>query len=253
MLRKFAKAVEPPVLAEHRLGGRLYATWEAAKAAAGGYESELLNRFKVARVAGYEPEALSLEATLLGLVARTLGNPDLVVTDLGGGAGELGDAFLATFREATYVVVENPALVKMLGGDRSVQFTTEMPPSCDIFFSSGTLQYLDDPSSAIDGAFSTARKAVVLARTSFSDEELFRVQRSRLYWHGRGPVPPGFSNVPITLPHRTVREQLVHQAAERHGFDCVATIAETDGVLPYREKVYSRQIAFVRRPQTNSC
>jgi putative methyltransferase (TIGR04325 family) len=188
-----------------------------------------------------------LATNVLYLTALALGQPDLAVTDFGGACGELGRDFLTVFPQARYTVVENPVLVALMaksGG--GVQFTATPPAECDLFFSSSTLQYLEDPMAALAAGFSSARRAVIFARNSFCDTDLIRVQQSWLFDNGNGPLPPGYENVKVFYPHRTLNENAVLQSAQKHGFRCVARIEERSGVIPYRDMVYGRQLVFLR-------
>jgi hypothetical protein len=131
-------------------------------------------------------------------------------------------------------------------GRSAVNFENTVPPVCDIFFSSGTLQFLEHPMEVLASGFASAQHAVVLARNSFCDEELFRVQRTRLFMNGSGPVPPGYVDANVTYPHRTINEGTVKELAGQHGFRCVTRIEEDSGVLPYLGKVYGKQLVFTR-------
>ena len=94
----------------------------------------------------------------------------------------------------------------MMQGQGSVGFSETVPAACDIFFTSGTLQYLEDPFSILNQGFASAGFAAILARNSFSDIELFRVQRSKLFDNGSGDIPDGYKNVSLSYPHRTIKE-----------------------------------------------
>jgi putative methyltransferase (TIGR04325 family) len=246
MFRQLLRDLTPPIALEILRGGRLYPSWASAKAAAPGYSGAELNRFKVARALERSPDGTLIRRSGLSLVTAAIGRADLRVTDLGGSVGELGDDFVSEFPHARYVVVENPTLVGLMKERKRLSFDVTIPGDCDIFFSSGTLQYLDDPVSAIDSGFASARHAVVLVRNSFSEAAIYRVQRTRLFDNGSGPIPPGFADTTIAYPHRTIAESSIHAAADRYGFRCVTCIAELDGVLPYRGQVYSRQLVFLK-------
>jgi hypothetical protein len=94
--------------------------------------------------------------------------------------------------------------------------------------------------------FASAGFAAILARNSFCDIELFRVQKSKLFKNGSGEIPDGYKNERISYPHRTVKEAVVHEIAEKHGLRCIARIEDISGVLPYREMVYGQQLVFLR-------
>lgn len=224
-------------------------TWQDAVAAAGSYEDELVNRFRVDRAA---LRAIQPPSTALHLTALTIGKADIAVTDFGGSAGEMGADFLAAFPNANYTVVENRTLVRLMSerGRATMQFAATIQPECDIFFSSGALQYLADPVAVLEAGFESARHAVVLARNCFSDMEVFTVQRSRLFDHGGGPIPPGYTDRDTSCPHRTIKESAVNDIASRHGFYCVARLEEHSGT---RGGAYGRQLVFLRRTHSARC
>lgn len=246
MFPQVLRELAPPIVVERLRGGRRYPSWESAKAAAGDYGAEQLNRFRLARSAGRHPDGSMLRSNALALVMEMLGGRDRMVTDFGGATGDFGQEFLSAFPRSHYTVVEHPALISLIPANSRICFTSEIPAACDVFFSSGTLQYVDNPAAVLEAGFASALRAVVLARNSFSDVELFRVQRSRLFENGAGPIPGGFADRVISYPHRTINENDVHAIATAHGFRPVASIVEHDGVLPYRRQVYGRQLVFLR-------
>lgn len=244
-LRETVKSLTPPIVVDLMRGGRRYPTWEAASNASTSYDNEALNAFKAARAAHRPIDGSILASSALPLVAMAL-KPDLAVTDFGGATGDLGLDFLAAFPSASYTVVETSTMVALMTGRSAVRFATSLPKECDVFFSSGTLQYLERPMEILGSAFASAKRAVVLTRNSFCDEDIFRVQRSRLFDNGSGPIPKGYRNVAISYPHRTTSERALQDLAKTNGFRCVVSVEEQSGVLPYRGRVYGRQLVFFR-------
>jgi putative methyltransferase (TIGR04325 family) len=245
-LRATIRGLTPPIILDLKHGGRRFSSWEAASKASIPYDNEALNTFKVARAAQRPVDGSILASSVLPLVAMTL-KPDLAVNDFGGSTGDLGLDFLAAFPRATYTVVETPTMVALMKGRGPVRFETSLPAECDLFFSSGTLQYVERPMEVLASAFASARSAVVLTRNSFCDEDLFRVQRSKLFANGSGPIPQGYQDAIVSYPHRTINERAVQEVAKVKGFRCVSSVEEQSGVLPYRGKVYGRQLVFLRR------
>jgi putative methyltransferase (TIGR04325 family) len=246
-LRSFIKSLAPPLVLDLWHASRPLQSWEAAVAASDGYQDETLSSFKVARSALRRADGSLLATNMLYLTALAAGKPDLAITDFGGSTGDLGADFLNVFPQATYTVVENPTMVRMMQGRSKVQFSATVPARCDIFFSSGTLQYLEDPFDALERGFASAGHAAILARNSFCDVDLIRVQRTRLFNNGVGAIPDGYSNIGISYPHRTLREATIMEMAESHQLKCVARIEDASGVLSYRGMVYGQQLVFMRR------
>jgi len=145
MRRATFKGLVPPIAHVLLRGGRRYQTWQLACAAASSYDNEALNAFKVARSALRHVDGSLLTASVLQLTALALKKPEIAVTDFGGATGDLGRDFLASWPGASYVVVETPALVAMMQAHGAVRFEPSIPQSCDVFFSSGMLQYVDGP------------------------------------------------------------------------------------------------------------
>ena len=246
-LRSVLKGLTPPILVDLLRGGRPYGSWSAARAAASSYEDKALNAFRVARRRRGSADGAVLRTNLLYLIALAWGKPDLSVVDFGGATGDVGVDFLAAFPRATYTVVENPAMVAMMKGQGPVSFVCTPPAECDIFFSSGTLQYTDDPLGILSAAFASARRCVILMRNSFADQDIYRVQRSRLFANGGGPIPEGYKDRAVSHPHRTIKEAAVIEMARRHSFRCVTRMEEgCTSALPYAGKVYGMQLVFLR-------
>jgi putative methyltransferase (TIGR04325 family) len=170
MQRATLKGLVPPIAHVLLRSGRRYSTWEGACAAASSYDYEALNAFKVARSAQRRVDGSLLTASVLQLAALALRKPDVAVTDFGGATGDLGRDFLAAWPGASYTVVETPALVAMMQGHSAVRFEPSIPKTCDLFFSSGTLQYVDKPMEVMAEGFTSALHAVVLVRNTFCDE-----------------------------------------------------------------------------------
>jgi putative methyltransferase (TIGR04325 family) len=209
-----------------------FATFAEARAHAGpSYEAELLNRFRVERarlnVRFLEPGDLSPSFAVALEALRGCRAPRPTVVDLGGACGEWGWLLRReSGRDLDHVVVESPDLAARLSGDPFFDWfrcVTDLPGAFDVFLSSGTLQYLEDPYAPLERAFQRARERVVLVRNGFGATEVFRVQRSRLGDNGAGArLPPGFDpETPVTYPHRTVRKDRVLDLAARAGWRVV--------------------------------
>lgn len=192
--------------------------WDSAMKASGSYVDTELTRFRAERFALYAASGNlpPVENSPLFWLAREIGAP-ITVADFGGAFGEYGASFLARFPQSKYTVIETAPVVSCAPAG-SVSFLTEMPDSFDVFYASGVLQYLPGPYPLLRIGFERATKAVVVARTFFSDEERFRVQGSMLFENGTGEPPPGFENRQITYPIRTLREPVIGGLAKEFGF-----------------------------------
>jgi hypothetical protein len=58
----------------------------------------------------------------------------------------MGDLAIEANPTIRYTLVKNPIMVSLMQQQQTkVQFTTEIPDECDIFYTSGTLQYISGP------------------------------------------------------------------------------------------------------------
>lgn len=247
MFKRALKAVVPRRIIDAFRERRheTFATWDEAGEASTSYADDFINDFRIARAKLRAIDGAVLRSTKLLDVVAQLSKPDLHIVDFGGATGELARDYLALYPAAQFTIVENPTMVrKMAGTIPNTEFSTRIPHSCDIFFTSGTIQYLPAPCIVLAEGFKAATRAVILARNSFSDIPIYRAQRSRLYDNGTGPIPAGFDDVEYSYPHQTIIEHRVHDIAERAGFKLADSREETSGVLSYRGRVYGKDLVF---------
>jgi len=249
-VRQALRQLVPPALTERlrrRRRGGAYPSWDAARKAAGEtYDADLVNRFRVER--GALNKAVGGEPGILLLTALLLGKPDVRIVDFGGNTGDHARAVLARLPQAQYTVVENPTLVTLAGARFApIRFANAIPPACDIFFSSCTLQYLDDPRGVMRAAFASAAHACIFVRNAFAESETIRVQTSHLYENGSGAVPGGFANSVVRYPHRTMVEQEVIAIARECGFELGARLYEPLTSWPGTDDLHGAQLVFLRK------
>jgi putative methyltransferase (TIGR04325 family) len=226
-----------------------YASWSEAQAAASNdYEDDVLVRFRIARALANKDQEFRCE--ILHLCIALLGQ-DLEVTDFGGAVGYHGEALCREFPNVRYTVVETPSMVQHSPSLNSrLNFQTSIPKQCDVFFTSCALPYLADPMGVLREGFSSARKLVILARNSFCDEEIFRVQTSNLFANGSGRPPPGFEDQQIRYPHRSTMPKQVIELADSLGFRLSARLFDPhdqSGFVPYHYRSNGGTLTFVRR------
>jgi putative methyltransferase (TIGR04325 family) len=247
-LKAFVRDLTPPalwrVIQSFKGRYKTYPSRDAAAAAAGNYDDSILNRFRAERAKTAPPTPLQDNA-LIWLV-RILPGP-LSVVDFGGATGGVGMTLREHAPDLKFTVVETPALVALMQETGDVVFTTSMPAACDVFYSSGTLQYVPDPYAVLEQAFAAAQQAVVLKRNYFSERPIIRVHHSRLFQNGAGPIPDGYQDVIASYPSATVQENRVHEIAARHGFVLFTRTPEFDGVTIPDEGAYGAQLVFLRK------
>jgi putative methyltransferase (TIGR04325 family) len=153
------------------LPAKAFQTWEAAEnhAAQNSYSGNLVNEFRVARRRG-------IDQTISWTVAyKTAVNPVLaaviedrfIVTDFGGATGDMGDLTIEANPSIQYTVVENPVMVRLMQQEETkVRFLTEIPSECDVFYTSGTLQYISRPYEMLRAGFLSTKRYAVLVRSA---------------------------------------------------------------------------------------
>ena len=155
---------------------KFYPTWQIAEdqAARNSYSGSLINEFRMARWQSID------QAVTRRTVYSTGVNPALAlvlgegfrITDFGGATGDMGELTIEANPSIVYTVVENPTLVNLMQQQQTkVRFTTEIPDQCDVFYTSGTIQYISDPYDALEKGFSSAKRSAVLVRDNFADIE----------------------------------------------------------------------------------
>lgn len=253
MIRQIARTISPaPVRAavsEWRKREKLYWSWARASAAAkGDYSAGDLTAFRVERsrqIIGREEEFVNPSPELLSMMRSASG----LFVDFGGSAGEVCAVLQRKFPAWSFTVVETGAMASAARALRpSISFLDEMPDQFDCFYSSGTLQYLDNPEDVWRQALSRTARFAYLARNAFSRRKRFTVQTSRLFDNGAGPVPEGFDDMPISYPHQTLSEAKLINIADKAGFDLALRVAgRNGGVTGTSGKVYGADLLFRRR------
>lgn len=221
-MKHVLKAATPPIVWSALKAMKrpaVYPTWEAASAAAGNYDDEALNDFRLARsnlsrATGFEPDVTSTPLPLLleGIKRRAS------IVDYGGAFGDLGRAIVRRYPLTNYTVVETGGVVSKAGDQGPISFANAPPTTCDIFFTSGTLQFLAAPYDVAALAFETAKHSVAFWRNNFSERETFTVHRARLYENGSGPIPGGYHDNLFSYPYRTIQEARLLEMATNAGF-----------------------------------
>jgi putative methyltransferase (TIGR04325 family) len=155
------------------------------------------------------------------------------ILDFGGGAGMHGMMLrrLLPNRLLTYHVVETPETVR-LASATGISFSTAIPAdrSFDVVFSSGTLQYMDDPIATTSELVSLDATILLLTRNAFAERPRYFRQVAPLFDHGGGTIPPGFENRPIVhYPQAYSLDAIRHAIEDR--YDIVLMITNRSGAF----------------------
>lgn len=173
---------------------------------AGYADDPELTRFRMAREAAFRA-ATDLRAFKNPALDRLIDTVDAAgrpchVLDIDGALGSFGAALIAQRGNmvASFTVLELPEIVagaRALGEGAAhfIDRLDDIPARPDIVFTSGTLQYFDEPFDLVRTILDLAAPAVILARTFLAEDRprYFR-QDSPMFDHGAGPIPPGFEN-----------------------------------------------------------
>lgn len=143
------------------------------------------------------------------------------ILDLGGGFGD-GFLYLRNIfkdEDITYSIIEQKEVVELskkiefkCKSNHKINFTHSIDlalekNSYDLLFSSGTLQYLENPYVILDKINYTDIKMIGLTRNSFSKKTKYISQMSFLHSNGAGIVPKNFKNFVLVYPHTTIEEE----------------------------------------------
>lgn len=253
MIKRLVRAILPtPIraaISQWRNREKVYWSWSRAGVAAhGDYSGRDLTAFRIERsraILGREELFAEQPSELLSTINADTGR----FVDFGGSAGEICAVLQRRFPAWSFTVIETNAMATASQALRpSISFLDEMPDEFDVFYSSGTLQYLRNPEDIWRQALSRTTRFAYLARNAFSERKRFTVQTSRLFDNGAGPVPEGFVDIPISYPHQTLSEATLTKIANKMGFDVVARIADRNGgVIGASGKVYGADLLFKRR------
>ena len=220
MIKKLAQDLFPPLLWRTLKGVRrssnieVFDTYEqAAQACVGfGYEEEELVEVVFQKTKNYRDQIAAqspLEVggsdiqTLLGVTLALEANQgnQLRVIDFGGACGAhyfMVKQFFTTSRICWHVV-ETPAMAyraKELENEElkffdNLALAKEGFDELDLVYSSGTLQYVPEPSGTLEKLVDCRAKFLLLNRlgVSLGTQDVITVQKSKLSANGPGPLP----------------------------------------------------------------
>ena len=228
---------------------KIYRSWdEASRAAKTNYSDSLLTDFRVARSREYlgKEEEVFVPSPALSEVMDSAGGR---FVDFGGAVGEMCSVLQRKHPNWSFTVVETKAMARAATPLRpSIEFTDEIPDEMTVFHSSGTLQCIKDSEDVWESALKRTERYACLARNAFARNVQYRVQHSKLFDNGGGPVPHGFDNIDVFYPHRTISEKRIVDIAAANGFDLIRRIEnQNSGVVSTAKGMYGADLLFQRR------
>jgi putative methyltransferase (TIGR04325 family) len=188
------------------------------------------------------PLDLGTTDTRMVLAVRGLAIGDsLTVVDFGGACGAhyfTTRAFLPADVSLRWCVVETSAMAgrarELENGELSfvdgVVDASGRVGRPDLVFSSGALQYVDEPYSVLEQLLGLGSASVMFARLAMSSEplDLVTVQRSLLSAHGPGLMPVGFADGSAMCPLQIIRRDRLEEIVGR-SYEIELRFAEQEG------------------------
>jgi putative methyltransferase (TIGR04325 family) len=257
--RSVLKQLLPPALvgAFRKAREKSYPSFaEAARNSPESYDSEELTRFRVAKaklnIQQLSAEALPSGYSLLLAAVAMSESAEPQICDFGGACGEWGHCAQKDTqgKRPRVTVVETASLVRACAADSSftwAEWSQEIPQAFDIFLASGSLPYVEDPYRVLADAFARAKEFVIITRTTFAEQEHFRVSVTPLKNNGFGKViPSGFdAGALVYYPERTLSLTRVRQLAREHGFEVKLQLEPQAGRTGQAD-AFERDLLFAR-------
>jgi hypothetical protein len=132
-----------------------------------------------------------------------------------------------------HIVVETQHQVSAAlaaGLDDIADFSTEIPDQdFDVVITSGALQYLENPIGRLRKLVALKAPTLVLARNLFSSIDLFIEQKTTLFNHLPGPLPPGFADRIVRHYPQTVNIDDARAVLAEAGYIIRATVPDESG------------------------
>lgn len=262
LVRNTVKNVVPPIfllpIAHFRARKNIYENWQTALSKSDdGYMSQTLNLFRIERfklnAQVIKPDHLPLgfEYLMIALLKSKKENP--LVVDFGGALGECAYLLRTLLaRKFRYCIVENETLIEHVTQDeffKFADFRKDIPNDCDIFYSSGTLQSIENPYKIVELAFEKAEDCVIFSRNCFSSRVEYRVQYSYLFENGFGDLlPNGYDYRRIyKYPHQTIIENNLLEIATAKQWKCFLSKPSYNGVLKANSNMYDKDLFFIKK------
>ena len=178
------------------------------------------------------------------------------ILDLGGGYGD-GFLYLRNIFKDTdinYSIIEQKEVVELsknidfkCKSNHNINFYNSINLALekndyDLLFSSGTIQYLENPYNILDRINSTNLKMIGLTRNSFSKNTKYISQMSDLSSNAAGIVPQNFKNHILVYPHTTIEEEKLLNTLKKFKISFANSSIEP-GIF---KDCYSKDISLIR-------
>ena len=229
------------------------------------YESSLLSRYRCEKFANFlkndgnlfsSPSA-NLLLVSISLFLRKEGARVPQLIDLGGACGESIILLSKIFGEEMFLtswVCESPVQV----GEsqdwefaKKLQYISELSHvvekrNVDIFFTSGTIQYLPDPYAPLQKVAESGIPIVALTRNNFSLRTKIVAQRSRLSDNGAGKHIERYGNPTIYYPNTSIEKTMVMNIFLSRDYEVLIDTSGTASGI-YGSENFSGDIVFAKK------
>lgn len=229
----------------------------------GVYESELICRYRFQKLNNFLKENGNLlnnpgMTNLLFSINYYLKNFDEecpALIDFGGACGEslliLEKIFGKEITSKSYII-ESPQQVKE---SRNWNYSSRLNFSYDIknilenknlsiFFSSGTIQYLEDPFKMVSQVAKSSIKVASFTRNNFALNNKIYIQKSYLSENGTGKHIKEFEDIPMYYPNRSILKKELIDIFIKNNFKIIVDSEENNGV--FGKENYGGDLIFAK-------
>jgi len=232
---------------------------------ANDYENDEIINLVKAKSINYRKELLQTSFPKINMgvmpILQAIQNTDgsVVIFDFGGADGIY---YLQTRRcvplsvQLIWCVIETPKMcaamkefeteeLKFFPGIAEASNHVKRNP--DIFHTSSTLQYTEDPLKYLALICNAGAKFLVFNRQSLTrgDAALVSVQTSLLSWHGQGSLPSGFTERVIQYPHTNIPQQEFERVISSN-YEIIYAFEDSSGVKTVNKEPIAGTCYFCR-------
>ena len=228
------------------------------------YQSKYLTKYrfdkteKFLKNGGNLANSQSAVTLLIALNIFQNKNPGKVprVVDFGGACGESLILLKLIFKDELFKdswIIELEAMVEE---SRNWQFSSGLNFNSnlgdilknydfDIFFSSGTIQYLKDPFLPLNLASKKSIPIIAMARNNFSSNPKVVAQTSKMFDNGINIKIDGYKNHKIFYPNSSVKKKKVINIFKKSRYDLIFDIPENSS--SYGFDTYGSDLIFLKK------
>jgi len=233
------------------------------KKTSNGYESKSLTKYRFDKTEKFLKNGGNLinnptvSTLLMALNIFQNKNPGKVprVIDFGGSCGESLILLKLIFKDELFKdswIIESEAMVEESINwqySSGLNFSSNLglilkDYDFDIFFSSGTIQYLKDPYLPIKLASEKSIPIIAMARNNFSENPKVVAQTSKMFDNGLNINIDGYKNHKIFYPNSSVKKKKVLEIFKNSRYDLIFDMPENSS--SYGFCTYGSDLIFLK-------